>query len=252
MGAKQSKPTLEEQLRSNKRMINRGIRELERERNALAAQEQKIINEIKNAAKKNQINSVKIMAKDLVRTRRYMSKFYEMKSHLQGVQLKMQTIKSTESMARSMASATAAMTALSKQLNLPALTDIMNQFQAETEKLGITQEVMGDTIDNVMAEVGDVENEEMVVNQVLDEIGIDANALLAAAPSNKISAGSQAAGARQKEAVAEGGINNKKNDNPPPQPPPSQPPPQGMGGPSASGGDATFNNLEARLNALKK
>ena len=234
MGLGASKPTLEEQLRANKRMMNKSIRELDRERMNLGVQEKKIIADIKLAAKNNQMSSVKIMAKDLVRTRRYMSKFYEMKSHLQGVQLRMQTIKSTEAMARSMAGATKAMTALSKQLDLPSLTAILQEFQSETEKLGITQEVMGDTIDDVMGEVGDMEQEEMVVAQVLDEIGIDANSLLAQAPKNRMPASSVAA---PKQVVAEGGANDKKG--------PSQPPPEE--GPSGG-----FGDLEARLNALKR
>ena len=248
MGLGQSKPTLEEQLRANKRMINRSIRELDRERTNLQTQEKKIIADIKAAAKNNQMNSVKIMAKDLVRTRKYQSKFYEMKSHLQGVQLRMQTIKSTEAMARSMAGATKAMTALSKALNLPGLTQILQEFQQETEKLGITQEVMGDTIDEVMGEVGDIEQEEMVVSQVLDEIGIDANALLAEAPKSRMPAGAQQAAAGQKEAVAEGGVGKTDKKGGPPQPPAeggagSGPPPASMGG---------VGDLEARLNALKR
>jgi charged multivesicular body protein 2A len=152
----------------------------------------------------------------------------------------MQTIKSTEAMARSMAGATKAMSALSKQLNLPALTEILQEFQQETEKLGITQEVMGDTIDEVMGEVGDIEQEEMVVSQVLDEIGIDSNALLAEAPKNRMPAGAQQA--QQKQAVAEGGVKGDKKGGggaPPPADGGAAPPP----GPS---------DLEARLNALKR
>ena len=247
MGLGQSKPTLEEQLRANKRMINRSVRELDRERQNLQNQEKKIIADIKLAAKNNQMNSVKIMAKDLVRTRKYQSKFYEMKSHLQGVQLRMQTIKSTEAMARSMAGATKAMSALSKQLNLPGLTEILQEFQQETEKLGITQEVMGDTIDEVMGEVGDMEQEEMVVNQVLDEIGIDANSLLAEAPKSRMPAGaSQQASAAQKEALAEGGAKNDKKNNGPP------PPPAADGGPPPPASGGGVGDLEARLNALKR
>eukprot|EP01050_Picozoa_sp_SAG11_P026814 SAG11_NODE_6557_length_1289_cov_1.422689_2_plen_69_part_00 len=34
--------------------------------------------------------AAKIMAKDLVRTRRHVTKFYQMKTHLQGVSLKLQ------------------------------------------------------------------------------------------------------------------------------------------------------------------
>ena len=233
MGLGASKPTLEEQLRANKRMMNKSIRELDRERANLGVQEKKIISDIKLAAKNNQLSSVKIMAKDLVRTRRYMSKFYEMKSHLQGVQLRMQTIKSTEAMARSMAGATRAMTALSKQLDLPSITAILQEFQTETEKLGITQEVMGDTIDDVMGELGDTEQEEMVVAQVLDEIGIDASSLLAEAPKNRMASTAKAS---EKLAVAaEGGPTDKKG--------PTQPPTAPSAGPL---------DLEARFNALKK
>ncbi len=249
MGLGQSKPTLEEQMRANKRMINKSVRELDRERNALVTQEKKIIADIKAAAKNNQIKSVKIMAKNLVRNRSYQTKFYEMKSHLQGVQMRMQTIKSTEAMARSMAGATKAMTSLSKQLNLPSLTAILQEFQAETEKLGITQEVMGDTIDEVMGEVGDLDQEEMVVNQVLDEIGIDANSLLADAPKGKLPAGA-ASEQNQKapaEIVAEGGVkDNKKGNSGPGVPPPDlgpTPPAAGSGG---------MDELEARLNDLKR
>ena len=248
MGLGQSKPTLEEQMRANKRMINRSIRELDRERNSLAAQEKKIIADIKLAAKNNQISSVKIMARDLVRTRKYQSKFYEMKSHLQGVQLRMQTIKSTEAMARSMAGATKAMTALSKQLNIPGLTQILQEFQQETEKLGITQEVMGDTIDDVLGEVGDIEQEEMVVAQVLDEIGIDANSLLAEAPKSKMPATGVAVGKQNaKEAVAESagaGPSNKKNGG--------APPPADLGPAPPTGPASGMGDLEARLNALKR
>lgn len=244
MGLGQSKPTLAEQMRANKRMINKSIRELERERSNLASQEKKIIQDIKTAAKNNQMSSVKIMAKDLVRTRKYMSKFYEMKSHLQGVQLRMQTMKSTEAMARSMAGATKAMTALSKQLNIPSLTAILQEFQQENEKLGITQEVMGDTIDEVLGEAGDIEQEEMVVNQVLDEIGIDANSLLAEAPKNRMPAAQQATNNQQKQAVAVGGPKNDKKGGPPPD--------TGAPPPPASSGSGGFGDLEARLNALKR
>ena len=47
---------------------------------------------------------VKIMAKDLVRTRTYITKFIELRSHLNAVALKLQTVKSQEAMARAMKS----------------------------------------------------------------------------------------------------------------------------------------------------
>mgnify|MGYP000512729770 CR=1 FL=1 len=62
MGIGASK-TLEEQIKENKRNINRAIRELDRERTKLERQEKKIEREIKKAAKENQMDAVKIMAK---------------------------------------------------------------------------------------------------------------------------------------------------------------------------------------------
>ncbi len=50
--------------------------------------------------------AAKIMAKDLVRTRRHITKFYQMKTHLQGVSLKLQTLKSNQAMADAMKGAT--------------------------------------------------------------------------------------------------------------------------------------------------
>ena len=53
-------------------------------------------------AAQNQINTVKIMAKDLVRTRNYINRFIEMKTQLSAVGLKIQAIKSHEAMASAM------------------------------------------------------------------------------------------------------------------------------------------------------
>lgn len=57
-----SKP-LSEVLRENKRMINRAVRELDREKAGLEREEKRLTIEIKKAAKENQMQSVRIMAK---------------------------------------------------------------------------------------------------------------------------------------------------------------------------------------------
>jgi hypothetical protein len=54
---------LKEVLRENKRMINRAVRELDREKLALEREEKRLTMEIKKAAKEGQMPSVKIMAK---------------------------------------------------------------------------------------------------------------------------------------------------------------------------------------------
>lgn len=54
---------LKEVLRENKRMINRAIRELDREKTGLEREEKRLAIDIKKCAKEGQMGAVKIMAK---------------------------------------------------------------------------------------------------------------------------------------------------------------------------------------------
>jgi hypothetical protein len=84
------KKTPAELLRENKRMLDKSIREIERERQSLQTQEKKLIAEIKKTAKQGQMGAVRVMAKDLIRTRHQITKFYGLKSQLQGISLRIQ------------------------------------------------------------------------------------------------------------------------------------------------------------------
>ena len=65
-------------------------------------QEKKLVVDIKKMAKSGQMEAVKIMAKDLVRTRNFIKKFILMKANIQAIALKIQTLKSQASMATAM------------------------------------------------------------------------------------------------------------------------------------------------------
>lgn len=78
------------------------IRELDRERTNLERQEKKLIGDIKKMAKSGQMEAVKIMAKDLVRTRNFVKKFILMRANIQAVSLKIQTLRSQAAMANAL------------------------------------------------------------------------------------------------------------------------------------------------------
>lgn len=61
------KKTPSEILRENKRMLDKSIRELDRERTGMMSQEKKLIVEIKKMAKANQMGAVKVRVRDRVR-----------------------------------------------------------------------------------------------------------------------------------------------------------------------------------------
>ena len=99
--------TPQERLRKHQRALEKTQRELDRERVKLENQARKLENDIKKSAKAGQMSVVKIQAKDLVRTRRcvnnactagvllillhrYVEKFYQMRTQLQAISLRIQ------------------------------------------------------------------------------------------------------------------------------------------------------------------
>jgi len=132
---------LAELIKENKRTVSRAIRELDRERTRMEREEKKLIADIKKMAAEGQTKAVHIQAKELVRTRNFITKFLQMRAHLNAVLLKIQTVKSHEAMAKALKGTTAAMVKMNKQMNLPAMQKIMVEFQAEEMKAEMTMEV---------------------------------------------------------------------------------------------------------------
>lgn len=73
---------------------------------------------------------------------------------------------------QSMKGATKLLSGMNRQMNLPALQRIAMEFERENDIMDQRQEMMDDAIDDVTG-LEDEEEGEEVVNQVLDEIGID-------------------------------------------------------------------------------
>lgn len=95
-----------------------------------------------------------------------------------------QTVRSNEQMMQSMKGATVLLGSMNRQMNLPALQRIAMEFEKENDIMDQRQEMMDDAIDDV-AGVEDEEEGEEVVNQVLDEIGIDLGQAVSLARSHK-------------------------------------------------------------------
>ena len=75
---------------------------------------------------------------------------------------------------QSMKGATMLLGSMNRQMNLPALQRIAMEFERENDIMDQRQEMMDDAIDDVTG-LEDEEEGEEVVNQVLDEIGVDLN-----------------------------------------------------------------------------
>jgi charged multivesicular body protein 2A len=204
---------------------------------------------------------VRVMAKDYVRTKKYIQKFHEMKAQLQAVSLRMQTMKSQHAMSEAMKATSKAMVRMSRQMNLPQLQRVVRTFAMENERMELSQEVMSDTIDGVMDSEDDVEEEESIVQQVMQELNL---ADLVDGPAVPTTAGAVAASKKTAAAVASTAAAGGDLP-PPPTDDGSAPPPSDSGGAAAGGGGGggaaggggggggapSLSELEARLANLR-
>lgn len=174
--------TPDEMMRKNQRALNKAMRDLDREKMKMEQQEKKVIADIKKLAKEGQMDAVKIMALDLVRTRRYVKKFMLMKANIQAVSLKIQTLKSQNTMAQAMSGVTKAMANMNRQLNLPQIQKILHEFEKQSEIMDMKEEMINDTMDDAMEDEGDEEESDAVVSQVLDELGLQLGDQLSGLP----------------------------------------------------------------------
>ena len=168
-----------DQAKEQKRMLNRAIRQIERERSKLQAQEAKTLKEIKKLATQNQHGAAKIMAKDLVRSRTQVNMYYTMASHMKAIQSQMAATGMNAQMLQSLKGCTSVMQNVNASMNIQDMNKVMKNFAMETEKMGLQQEMMQDQFDMVADPDADAQADE-IYGQILGEIGMDMNSAFAA------------------------------------------------------------------------
>lgn len=261
MGSFESKPaeSKEDEMKRYKREVDKAVRELDRERRKMESSNEKLVMDIKKEAKADRRDVVKIMAKDYVRVKASITKFYQLRTYLQGVSLKLQTMKSVDAMATAMRSTTKALARVNAQLKIPQLMSVMSKFTEESAKMDEATDMIGEGLDDVFAVDGEEEDEENLVGKVMAELSLEFGSKLAATPSSAPAHAIAASTAKVAVPGTAGGAGA-------PSAPTGKPPGGGSGGPGdggsamgapshgaappAAGGDGG-SDLAARLAALK-
>lgn len=177
------KPTVQEQIRQNDRVLKKTQRDLGRDRDHLEREEKKLEMEIKKAAKQGNKQACTILAKQLVNMRKQRTKSLGVGSRVQAISNQQKIMHSNMKMAGAMATTTKTMQQMNKVMDPMKTAQTMQAFERESAKMGMTEEMIDDTLDDILGESGDEEESDAVVSQVLDEIGIEISGKIADAPS---------------------------------------------------------------------
>merc|ERR1719244_2189415 len=142
-----------------------------------------------------------VLAKQLVNVRKQKNRTYAATSRVQAAGSTAKAMGANVRMAEAMGSTAKTMGEMNKVMNPAQMTKTMQEFDVANTKLGMTEEMMNDALDDILTESGDEEEEDQIVTQVLDEIGIEIAGKMSEAPrAGKDSLGPQAISKKNKDA----------------------------------------------------
>ncbi|XP_012688909.1 charged multivesicular body protein 2b [Clupea harengus] len=187
------KKTVDDVIKEQTKELRGTQRQITRDRTALERQEKQMEMEIKKMAKAGNKDACKILAKQLIQLRKQKNRTYAVSSKVTSMSTQTKLMNSQMKMAGAMATTTKTMQAVNKKMDPQKTLQTMQNFQKETAKMEMTEEMMNDTLDDLFDGSDDEEETDNIVSQVLDEIGIEISGKMSKAPAasrNKPSAAS--------------------------------------------------------------
>ena len=230
MGAEEIVPEkpVKEQIRDQKRSIDRSKRNLEREKKKLEREKKKMLGEIKKMAQKGQTTGAKMLAKDIVRSTNQIKKLEQFVGQLSAVSMRISSCSTLNELGDAMSNAAKAMTLVSNKLDTKKLQAMAKVLAKEDMKLDMKSDMMSDVLDSIGEGMDNEEEQEELYNQVLAEAGV------------KIEGEMVGAG---KEALTSNAVNTG---------PQKQLDCVGAVGCSGAGGDTGEDDLDAMLKSLNQ
>lgn len=161
-------------LRKEQRSLERTIRDIQRS-------EREAKKMVTDNAKRGDMASAKVLAKELVRARKEVSRMYTNKAHLIAMNAQLTEQLAMVRVSGTLAKSTEVMTLVNNLVKAPQIALQMQQMSREMAKAGVIDEMMEDTLDSAL-DTEDMEEEtEEEVDKVLSELAVDDIASMARA-----------------------------------------------------------------------
>ena len=173
MGAEEIVPEIpvKEQIKMQKRSVDRSRRALEREAKKLERERKKMLVQIKKLAEKGQTTGAKMMARDIVRSKSQQAKLEQFVGQLSAVSLRIGSCATLNELGDAMANCANAMILVSSKLDAKKLAHMAKEIAKQDMQLDMKADMMSDILESI-DDVNEEEEEE-VYNQVLMEAGVN-------------------------------------------------------------------------------
>lgn len=164
--------TTQERLQQHELEVNRGIRQLRRQRAHEELNRDDLIQSMKQTASRGDVRTAKEIAKNVVNSRKMIERFGRMEQKLRQMATIQVTALTQQQAALTMYNTAKILTAFNTVINLPRMNRKAREFEAELAKLNMKDDLLGDSLETIFAEEEDEDESDMMLNQVLDEFNI--------------------------------------------------------------------------------
>lgn len=160
---------------------------------------------IKDSAKRNDMASAKSLAKELVQSRKAVTRLYENKAQLNSISMHLGELVATSKAVGHLSKSAEVMKLVNKLIKAPEMAVTMQEFSKEMTKAGVIEEMMNDAVDSAL-DSEDIEEEiEEEVDKVLTELaGETASQLPDAVRKERLKQPSTSQAVDEEEPIAEG------------------------------------------------
>ena len=160
----EKKKTPQEQVREWKRELRRQERALDRDIRGIEREEAKLKTSAKQAAKRGDISNAKALARELVHSHKAKERIYMSKAALRSAELSMTQAAAMAKVAGGIKKSTEVMAAMNRLISIPELNRTMAAMSSEMMKAGLIDEMVQDTMDDVLDEELESDEEEAVAS----------------------------------------------------------------------------------------
>ncbi|KAI3367209.1 hypothetical protein L3Q82_008264 [Scortum barcoo] len=133
-------------------------------------EEEKVKRSIKDAAKKGQKDVCVVLAKEMIQSKRAVTKLYASKAHMNSVQLSMKNQMAVLRVAGALQKSTEVMKAMQSLIKVPEIQATMRELSKEMMKAGIIEDMLEDTFESMEDGEEMEEAAEEEVDKILFEI----------------------------------------------------------------------------------
>ena len=148
MGAEEIVPEkpAREQIRDQKRAVDRSKRNLVREQKKLEREKKKMLQEIKKMATKGQTTGAKMLARDIVRAKKQQQKLEQFVGQLNAVSLRIGSCMTLNELGDAMANCASAMTLVSSKLDPKRLAQMAKEIAKQDEMLDMKSDMISEVL----------------------------------------------------------------------------------------------------------